>query len=41
MRKLRRAVREHDVASWADAFLHAAYAHDLGEVEELHGLPAD
>jgi trehalose 6-phosphate synthase len=44
MRKLRRAVREHDVASWADAFLHAAYSHDLEEleeVEELHGLPAD
>ena len=41
MRKLRRAVREHDVASWADAFLQAAYADELEEVEELHGLPAD
>ncbi|HVQ34719.1 MAG TPA: trehalose-6-phosphate synthase [Candidatus Bathyarchaeia archaeon] len=43
MRKLRRAVREHDVASWADAFLRAAYSREEQEerVEELHGLPAD
>jgi trehalose 6-phosphate synthase len=50
MRKLRRAVREHDVASWADAFLRAAFSRDLedfprqGEltrVEAVHGLPAD
>jgi trehalose 6-phosphate synthase len=51
MRKLRRAVREHDVASWADAFLRAAFAKDPDDfpradereprVEALHGLPAD
>jgi len=51
MRKLRRAVREHDVSSWADAFLSAAFSRDRDDfprgeesepqVEELHGLPAD
>ena len=45
MRKLRRAVREHDVSSWADAFLRAAYAKELENPREeelsLHGLSAD
>jgi len=51
MRKLRRAVREHDVSSWADAFLRTAFSRDLHDfpradeleprVEAMHGLPAD
>jgi glycosyltransferase involved in cell wall biosynthesis len=43
MRKMRRAVREHDVSSWADAFLHTAYSREEQDerVRELHGLPAD
>jgi trehalose 6-phosphate synthase/phosphatase len=51
MRKLRRAVREHDIYGWVDAFLRAAIARDLGDfprvddfipsIEVLDAVPAD
>jgi len=44
MQKMRRTVREHDVAEWADGLLRAAQARDFDSVrlaEEAHGVLAD